>query len=237
MNLYFFLTYFIIYLKPFFKEKPIDKITPIDCKTILDSVKEKGKTHDELHSLLNVIFKCAINHNIISINPLNMVLHIKHEKQHGKALTKAEETTLFNSIKNNEIKTLIALILYTGLRPNELESAKIENKFVIAINSKRKNGKIEFKKIPICNKLKPYIDNNIPTNRDLKTIRKEFNSILPEHRLYDLRTTFYTRCQELSVEPIARNLFVGHSLGTLGNTYTDISDEYLLKEGEKLNQW
>lgn len=125
----------------------------------------------------------------------------------------------------------------TGLRPNELESAKIENKFVIAINSKRKNGKIEFKKIPICNKLKPYIDNNIPTNRDLKTIRKEFNSILPEHRLYDLRTTFYTRCQELSVEPIARNLFVGHSLGTLGNTYTDISDEYLLKEGEKLNQW
>lgn len=73
--------------------------------------------------------------------------------------------------------------------------------------------------------------------RSLKEIRKEFNTILPEHRLYDLRTTFYTRCQELNVSNTARDLFVGHSLGNLGNTYTDISDEYLLKEGEKLNAW
>lgn len=224
------------YLKPFFQEKDISKITPLDCKTLLNTVKNKGKTCDELHSLLNLIFKCAINHNIITINPLNMVLHIKHEKEHGKALTKDEEKLLLNSIKNNDTKSLIALLLYTGIRPNELETARKEKQFIIAINSKRKNGKIEYKKIPICNKLKPFII-EIPKERDLKIIRKEFNTILPNHRLYDLRTTFYTRCQELSVEPTARNLFVGHSLGVLGNTYTDISDEYLLKEGEKLNKW
>ena len=224
------------YLKPFFQEKDISKITPLDCKTLLNTVKDKGKTCDELHSLLNLIFKCAINHNIITINPLNMVLHIKHEKEHGKALTKDEEKLLLNSIKNNDTKSLIALLLYTGIRPNELETARKEKQFIITINSKRKNGKIEYKKIPICNKLKPFII-EIPKERDLKIIRKEFNTILPNHRLYDLRTTFYTRCQELSVEPTARNLFVGHSLGVLGNTYTDISDEYLLKEGEKLNKW
>ena len=65
-------------------------------------------------------------------------------------------------------------------------------------------------------------------------MRDRFGKIFPNRRLYDLRTTFYTRCQECNVAPVARDEFVGHSLGELGNTYTDLSDEFLLKEGKKL---
>ena len=54
------------------------------------------------------------------------------------------------------------------------------------------------------------------------------------HIFYDLRTTFYTRCEECGVAPPARDEFVGHSSSVLNATYTDLSDEYLLKEGEKL---
>ena len=64
-------------------------------------------------------------------------------------------------------------------------------------------------------------------------MRKQFKNIFSNHILYDLRRTFYTRCKECNIADAARDEFVGHSHGTLENAYTDLSDEYLLKEGEK----
>ncbi len=130
---------------------------------------------------------------------------------------------------------MFAIGLYTGMRPNEYYSAKIDGEFIVAINSKRKNGKVEFKKIPITPMLKPYLSGVTEFNFYVQNrIREKFHKILPKNKLYDLRTTFYTRCQECGVADVARNEFVGHSLGALGNTYTDLSDEFLLKEGQKL---
>ena len=67
------------------------------------------------------------------------------------------------------------------------------------------------------------------------TRKEKINAILPNHISYDLRTTFYSRCIECGVADVAQKLFVGHSLGELGNAYTDVSGEYLLKEGKNLN--
>ena len=131
---------------------------------------------------------------------------------------------------------MFAVALYTGLRPNEYKTARIEGDFIVANNSKRKNSKVELKKIPITPMLKPYLEGvtELKFTR-LEQIRNKFNKILPGHKLYDLRTTFYTRCQECGVLPAARDEFVGHSLGELGNTYTDLSDEFLLAEGRKID--
>jgi integrase len=61
------------------------------------------------------------------------------------------------------------------------------------------------------------------------------NKHIHGHKIYDLRTTFYTRCRECGVADAERDEFMGHSAGALVNTYTDLSDEYLLKEISKLN--
>lgn len=158
-------------------------------------------------------------------------------RESGKALTKDEEKHLLTHLTESEFRIAVAIALYTGLRPNELASIKIDGNFIIAINSKRKNGKIEYKRIPIIDALRPYISDGIPVLPTPQLIRRRISSILPNHKLYDLRTTFYTRCDEYGVAAPARDEFVGHSSGVLTNTYRDLSDEYLLKEGAKLNEW
>lgn len=66
-------------------------------------------------------------------------------------------------------KLMFAVGLYTGLRPNEYKTAIIEGDFIVANNSKRKNGKVELKRISINPMLKPYLGGVT----DIKFVRLE----------------------------------------------------------------
>ena len=219
------------YLRPHFKETPIKKITPKDCQALIESIEQtgKGKPADEIHSLLSVILKMAIKHGIISHNPLDIVFHVQHERKHGKALTKEEENALKTALNGSTLLPAFMILLYTGLRPNELATVKIDGNFIIAVNSKRKH-----KRIPISKMLAPYLAGvDVLNLSSADYLRRKFKEILPGHILYDLRTTFYSRCKECDISEHARNNFMGHSLGALGNAYTDLSDDFLIKEMAK----
>ena len=227
------------YIFPAFGDMNIRQITPDKCQTLIEGIQAegKGKTADEIYSLLSIIFKGAIAYGIITKSPLAIVQIQKHVYQHGVALSKDEEKLLLTRLIEPDFKIAAAIALYTGLRPNELETAKINGDFIIAINSKRKNKKVEYKRIPIIDALRPYLENGIPTLPTPQLLRRRVSAALPNHKLYDLRTTFYTRCDEYGVSQPARDEFVGHLGGALTNAYRDLSDEYLLKEARKLNEW
>ena len=224
------------YIQPIFGNKHFNSITAEQCQTLIDQLiaQGKGKTAEEIYSLLSIIFKGAIAHGFMNKNPLTLVVKIKHQSKHGSALTKDEELLLLQAYPNTKYQTIFAIALYTGLRPNEYNTAKIEGKFIVAVNSKRKTKRVEYKRIPITPMLAPYLQNIKDfehINRDV--IREKFKAVLPNHILYDMRTTFYSRLKECGIADAARDEFVGHSLGALGNAYTDLSDEYLLREGAK----
>lgn len=226
------------HIQPHFGNIELRKIIPMQCQELLDKLINDGyeKSAQDVQSLLNCIFKMAIAHNVLDRNPLAVLLPVTHERTHGKALTKDEERKLLTETAETPYQLMFAVALYTGMRPNEYATARIEGAFIIAVNSKRKSRKVEYKKIPITPMLRPYL-NGVSELQFYKveTLRDKIRAILPEHKLYDLRTTFYTRCHECGVADVARMEFVGHSLGKLGNAYTDLSDDFLLKEGKKLN--
>lgn len=235
-----------LYLNPFFKETPLSKITLTQCQTVIDqaAAQKKFKTANELYFLLNSIFSYAIDNHLIFHNPCDAVILEAYEKVSSVALTKAEEKELLEKMHCEPLFELaFALDLYTGLRPNEIKTARIEGEFIKAENSKRKRiGRttkrvVEYKRIYICDRLRPYLANGLPTLPSAQLLRRRIKKALPNHILKDLRKTFNSRCKELGVSDHARKAFMGHSLGAVDNTYTELSDAYLLSEGKKLNNW
>lgn len=229
---------------PILGKKDLKSITPSECQKLIDDLANKGKskTAEEVYGLLNQIFKGAIKHSYITQNPMDLVIKSKHEREHGKALTLQEEAEFIQALINDKYAPIYITALYTGMRPNEYAHAEFKGDFVVTINSKRKGGKVEYKKIPIHPMFAPFVDDRyIADFNDLKqiginTLRVNFcrNYSKWANKLYDLRTTFYTRCEMCGIAEPARNEFIGHSGGTLKDTYTDLPDSYLIQEAQKL---
>ena len=220
------------HILPALGEMRLSAITPSVCQAFIDKFSDRGKTAQELFSLLSQTFKCAIAHHLIQFSPLDTLIRPTHESVNGTALTLEQEARLLSETPE-KYREAFAIAIYTGLRPNEYETLRREGDMLIAKNSKRKNRKIEYKRIPICPMLRPYISES-PTMPCPKTLWNAFKKLFPDHTLYDLRTTFNTRCVECHVDDNARKLMMGHSLGRLANAYTDVSDEFLRQEAEKL---
>lgn len=223
--------------KPLEKFKVVD-ITPATLKQLLSSLPGNGKTEDDVHSILNQIFETAITHGLIKVNPIKLIPHLQHDRETGIELTRNEETMLLNNYADTVYEIIFSVMLFTGLRINEYKTAHIDGNFIVALNSKQKNGKVEYKKIPICTHLRERLSGltELPKRHEA-TIRYNYKKLFPNHTLKDLRKTFNTRCIECKVDTFARKKFMGHSVGKLDKTYTGSLDDYLLEESKKLNIW
>ena len=211
----------------------LSSVTPVSLQNLLDKYSGKPKTKDDIYSLLNQILSAAVKHGVIRLNPLGMVFHKPHQRINGVAFTKTEEKHILDVTAGTQYQAQFALLLYTGLRPSEFSTYRIEGDFIVSHNSKRKSGKTEYKKIPVSPMLRPFLPLLCPLYR-ADTLKNKLKSIYPKHKLYDFRTTFQTRCTECGIADTAIGLFMGNSIGKLKDAYTDVSDDFLLAEGRKL---
>lgn len=213
----------------------IKDVNAVMLQDFLDCAPGAGKTAKDLFSILNQILNCAVKHGLIKLNPLGMCILNGYNQAHGSLICKDEERKLFNAYKGTEWEIPFAIVCYCGLRPNEYTTVTIDGDFIKAKNSKHgKNGEIVYKRIPITPMLRPYLQNiteiKMPNSR---VLNNRFKKVLPRHKLYDMRTTFQTRCTECGINETVIGLLMGNSIGKLKEAYTVFSDEYLLKEAEK----
>ena len=131
-------------------------------------------------------------------------------------------------------KRTFLILLFFGLRPCELEDARFEGDFLIARNAKRKNGKIEYKKIPICKQAREMLDLNAPVEALHRTdvLNRIFKRIMEDEEVtqYFLRHTFATVCQQY-VRPDIVDIWMGDSSERLvGRVYTHFPDKFMIEQ-------
>ena len=198
----------------------------------------KPRKYEELRTLFNGIFKYAIASGIIQHNPVSLIKFKRAERQPRNAFSEKEIELFFKRITLLEfelIKQGAYLLYFFGLRPCEVdEETHIEGDFLITRNRKRKNGKIEYKKIPVPKEAQIFIDWNKPLVFNCTRITRDrlFKKLLGNNdkTAYCFRHTFCTTCQQYVRQDIV-DIWMGDSAQRLiGKVYTHFPDKFMKEQ-------
>lgn len=229
------------HILPTFENLTLKHITPMKCQALLNDLLEKGKgrTAESVKIILGEVFRAAVGEKLISESPMLFVKIPKHQRENGVALSLAEIANFIEACKNSPYCKQFMLILYTGIRRNELHSAQIEGDFIKVASGKcRKGQKQQFRKVPIALNLRQYLpltEKELAVQNDVLT--GNFKKLCPTHHLYDLRHTFTTRAQESGISKTLVDVWTGHkdNRDMTASVYTHFSEEYQLREILKLD--
>mgnify|MGYP006049908445 FL=1 len=223
------------YLYPVLGDIDISVIKTIDINGIMTKV--EGRVYEDLRVVLNSVFKYALASGVITHNPMLLIPFKKAERNNRRAMTEDEVKKMIERLNMDEYsdyKRTFLILLFFGLRPCELEDARFEGNFLIARNAKRKNGKIEYKKIPICRQAREMLDLNAPVEALHRTdvLNRIFKRIMEDEEVtqYFLRHTFATVCQQY-VRPDIVDIWMGDSSERLvGRVYTHFPDKFMIEQ-------
>ena len=217
---------------------PIMDIRAVDLNEVLKDV--QPRKYEELRTLFNGIFKYALAMGAIDRNPVALIQFKRAERQNREALSKEEIKAFLRDIKDakyDEIRQGAYILYYFGLRPCEVDDeTHVEGDFLITRNRKRKNGKIEYKKIPVPKDAWKMIDWNKPITFQCgkERFHNLFKQLFKGKTAYSLRHTFATLCQQY-VRPDIVDIWMGDSSTRLvGRVYTHFPDEFMLENMEKV---
>lgn len=229
------------YFSTHLRSKNIKAIRTAELNEFMSQFKDKPRMYEELRILLNSIFKYALLNAVISHNPVTLIPFKRAQRTSRRSLTEAEIRALLKEVQKPEHATLkqaVYALYFFGVRPCELDDeTHIEDGFLVCRNRKRKNGKIEYKKIPVPEKAWEYINFSKSLKPECCTQRfsMKLSKILPEGlSAYNLRHTFATLCQKY-VRPDIVDIWLGDSSERLvGRVYTHFDDKFMTEQMSKV---
>ena len=211
----------------------IKDIKLIDLQNFINELKEKGLssgTMKQVKSILNMMFNYALKNEYINKNMVEFLDIGKFKKVIERKVFTNEEINILWEDKGETITDTILILIYTGMRINELlhlknKNINLEERYLIT-GSKTDAGKdrlipINYKILPLITKRMSinheflfYTRNNTPLiynnfRVDFKEKLKELG--IQEHTVHDTRHTFATLLSNLNANSTAIKNIIGHS--------------------------
>lgn len=241
--------------------EPIANMRMADVKFHNLNLLLKDKTYPvqyDIKTTLSSIYKWSIPREIVQNNlaaSLHLDATVKAKKVERKIFTQDEIQYLWDNVDNIPMADFILVLLYTGMRVDELLKMETKNVFLngdypymIGGNKKYDKEKNLIQRIiPIHPDIKPLIKKRqnikkylFTTERgkpvDYSNFLKTYWQPITDHHCHDTRHTFISKMVELDAHPIYLRLIVGHSLKSVTDkVYTHVATSSLYNEVRKLN--
>ena len=244
------------YLRPLYSKRMKD-IRTFELQNFINSLSHLSTGSLKLvKSFIRMLFKDAMEMDIISKDYSEYIKLPKYKKViERKIFTEEEIALLWDNIKVLEYADTILILIYTGMRINELlklekKNVNLENNTITG-GSKTDAGKNRI--IPIHPKILPLIIKRMENETDYlisnRTGRNyyeynnfrqnEFVKIMEqlgmEHTIHDTRHTFATMISDVSDNENAITGIIGHTNINMTKKYTHTNIEKMRKEMEKIN--
>lgn len=224
-----------------FKDRTLPEI--LELNEIEDNETLKNKTINNHFFNYRSLFEYFIYEELLEKNPVNVrLLNINDsERTHFEH---NDLVTLFSTIQEKELRDLLVISLYTGMRISEillLKKTDIENDIIKIVQGKTKNS---IREVYIHSKIKDIIKHYLNTNeteflmfdgntnKTTKTINRRIKKSLNDDRktFHSCRKSFVNKLLKIEnrqIEYIQK--IIGHSISKTSKLTTEIyGGEYLI---------
>lgn len=206
-------------------------------------------TQTTIKNSCSKLFKYALKHEWVDRNPVPQVTidRTGETKRVKNIFTEEEIKDIWNKSKKDDFFELLLILLYTGMRINELltiRQVNVHDDYMIGGN-KTPSGRDRL--IPLHKKIRKFVkkrldgreylvhreDGKVMDYQDFyKRFKEEFGDA---HTIHETRHTFISRMHSVGVNEITIKMIVGHAMDDVtSKVYIHKQKDELLKAVHKL---
>lgn len=222
-----------------------ENLTVDDIENI--ALKQSSKSHSTMKNIkivLKYMYKTALRHNIVKDDLSGLlILHSSNENSRPHKIFTKDEIEVLWANKHDFMAKLLLILIYTGMRVNELLTLKTDSVFLdrryMVGGLKTEAGKN--RQIPLAEKIIPLLDvsgeylimlegKKLSYSHANDKLSEYMKSLNIDHYFHDTRHTTATLLEKANIPLLHRKLILGHATSDVTDLYTHVDISQLIDD-------